>query len=75
VDDLLGFVALVAGLAATLAGLVWLGVRVRRRGVGGDVMGPFEEIWRPTAHRSRLEIQVREERVVPRPPPDDKWRY
>ncbi|MFR9778685.1 hypothetical protein ACL02O_21890 [Micromonospora sp. MS34] len=61
-------VLLVVGvLAAVLTCLVWLGSRVRRRGVGGDVMGPFDEIWHPTAHRSRAEIQVHEERVVPLP--------
>lgn len=68
----LAFLATAAGVALVAAGLVWLGRRVRRRGVGGEVMGPFEEIWHPAAHRARLEIEVREERMVPLPSPDDQ---
>ncbi|MEU4480852.1 hypothetical protein AB0F68_22780 [Micromonospora sp. NPDC023966] len=61
-----GAVLLVVGcLAGVLALLAWLGSRVRRRGVGGDVMGPFDEIWHPAAHRFRAEIRVYGERVVP----------
>jgi hypothetical protein len=61
-----GAVLLVVGcLAGVLALLAWRGSRVRRRGVGGDVMGPFDEIWHPAAHRFRAEIKVYEERVVP----------
>ncbi|MGY0004308.1 hypothetical protein [Micromonospora sp. I033] len=61
-----GAVLLVVGcLAAILVLLARLGARVRRRGVGGDVMGPFDEIWHPSAHRFRAEVKVYEERVVP----------
>ncbi|WBB55544.1 hypothetical protein [Verrucosispora sp. WMMD573] len=65
------FLVVVACLAAILGVLAWLGGRVRRRGIGGAIMGPFEEIWHPAAHRSRLEIRVQEERMVPKPSPDD----
>ncbi|WP_309246279.1 hypothetical protein [Verrucosispora sioxanthis] len=70
-DGVLMFVVVVACLAAILGALGWLGVRVRRRGIGGEMMGPFEEIWHPAAYRSRMEIRVQEERMVPTPSPDD----
>jgi hypothetical protein len=68
----MAFLATAAGVALVAAGLVWLGRRVRRRGVGGEVVGPFEEIWHPAAHRARLEIEVQEGRMVPLPSPDDQ---
>jgi hypothetical protein len=54
----LAFLGTAAGVAAIAVGLVWLGRRVRRRGVGGEVMGPFEEIWHPAAYRARMELEV-----------------
>ncbi|MFI5836424.1 hypothetical protein ACIA5A_22380 [Micromonospora sp. NPDC051300] len=68
-------ILLVAGcLAGVLALLAWLAARVRRRGVGDNVMGPFEEIWHPGAHRFHAEIKVYEERVVPLPSAADPRR-
>ncbi|GAA4172270.1 hypothetical protein GCM10022251_68780 [Phytohabitans flavus] len=61
-------------MAAVAAGLVWLGRRVRRRGAGGEVMGPFEEIWHPAAHRARMKVEVQEECMVPLPSPGDPYR-
>jgi hypothetical protein len=54
-----------------LAGLPWLARRVRRRGVGGDVLGPFEEMWHPAAHRARMDSQIQEERRDETASPDD----
>jgi hypothetical protein len=63
----------VAGyLAAAVGSLVWLAARVRRRGIGGGFVAPVEEIFRPTAHLSRIEIEVQNERMVPMPSPEDK---
>jgi hypothetical protein len=63
----------VAGyLAAAVGSLVWLAARVRRRGIGGGFVAPVEEIFRPTAHLSRIEIEVRNERMVPMPSPEDE---
>ncbi|MGW5673180.1 hypothetical protein [Micromonospora sp. NPDC003776] len=70
--ELAAILLVVGVLAAVLAALAWLGSRVRRRGVGGDVMGPFDEIWHPAAHRFRAEIEVHEERVVPLPSADGR---
>ena len=72
--ELLAIVLVVGVLAAVLGSLAWLAVRVRSRGVGDNVMGPFEEIWHPAAHRFRAEIQMYEERTVPLPPAEDPRR-
>ncbi len=69
---LLASLVTAAGVAIVASGRVWLGRRVRRRGVGGEAMGPFEEIWHPAAHRARMEIAVQKERMVPLPSPDDQ---
>ncbi|MEU8328507.1 hypothetical protein [Micromonospora sp. NPDC048839] len=65
--DALIFLVFSGCVAAILGILWWLASRVRRRGIGGEVMGPFEEIWHPAAHRFRAEIRVQDERVVPMP--------
>jgi hypothetical protein len=72
VTAFLAFLATAAGVVVVAAGLVRLGRRVRRRGVGGEDMGPFEEIWHPAAHRARLRSRCRKERIVPLPSPDDQ---
>ncbi|MFG1896393.1 hypothetical protein ACGFIP_20510 [Micromonospora zamorensis] len=55
-------------MAAILGALWWLASRLRRRGIGGEVMGPFEKMSHPAAHRFRAEIRVQDVRVVPMPP-------
>ena len=69
--QLLSFLIVAGVLAPILGVLAWLGSRVRRRGVGGDIMGPVEEIWYATARSSRLVIHEQNERMVPIPSPDD----
>jgi hypothetical protein len=54
--------------------LLWLGIRLRRRGIGGQIMSPIDEIYHPAAHRFRQETQVQEERLAPRSGSDDQWR-
>ncbi|NES16826.1 MULTISPECIES: hypothetical protein [Micromonospora] len=70
--ELAAILLVVGALAVVLSLLSWLASRVRRRGVGGDVMGPLDEIWHPAAHRFRAEIEVHEERVLPLPAPGDR---
>jgi len=67
-------VAVAGGFAVILGAVAWLGTRIRRRGIGGGLMGPIDEIYNPGAHRARLEIQTHEERMVPVPSPNDQWR-
>ena len=66
----------VANLVATVGGFLWLGRRLRRRagGVAGEIMAPFDEIFHPTAHLARFEIQAHGQRGVPTPAPGDPWR-
>jgi hypothetical protein len=62
----------VAVFGMILGGLPWLASRVRRRGVGAGLLGPFEEIWGyPAAYRARFEIEVQQERQAPTPSPGD----
>ena len=70
VDDVLILLAFACCVAAVLGALAWLGVRGRRRGVGGEVMGPFEEMWHPAAIRYRPEIRILPELTVPMPSAD-----
>lgn len=71
VRDLAGLLVIVAGLAVTIGGLPWLASRVRTRGVGGSVLGPFDELWHPAAHRARLEFEQQHEQPAPAPSPGD----
>ena len=73
-DGFWALLAVVGGFAAVLAGCVWLGRRVRRRGTGGGLMGPLDEIYHPEAHRLRMAIEVHEQRVVPLPAAGDQPR-
>jgi hypothetical protein len=45
VGDLVALLAIVGGFAAILGSLAYLASRVRRRGIGGAVMGPIDEIF------------------------------
>jgi hypothetical protein len=64
-----GLPAVLAIYASVLGGLVWIAHRVRRRGGGASLMGPFEEIWHPAAHQAHLEIEVQDGRPEPAPAP------
>ena len=65
-------VALVVSvLLAVLLALHWLATRVRRRGIGADVMAEIDQVFRPTAHQSHHEIRAQSERGVTMTSPDD----
>jgi hypothetical protein len=63
-------VLVLAMFAAALTGFVLLAKHMRRRGLGGALMGPIDEVWHPGAHRFRLEVETHEERAVPLPSAD-----
>jgi hypothetical protein len=65
VESFLGILGLVALFVAVLGGIAWLGTRIRRRGIGGGLMGPIDEVFHPAAHRYRQEIQAHEQRMMP----------
>ena len=60
--------------AAILGSLTWLASRTRRRGVGREIMGPVDLIYRPHTHQINFEIQMQEQRMVAMPSADDQWR-
>jgi hypothetical protein len=69
--EILPWLVFVAGLAALLGCLAWLASRTRRGGVGREIMGPVDLIYRPHTHQINLEIRVQEERMVAMPAPGD----
>ncbi len=71
-DAVLPFLIVAGGYGVVMGCLAWLGSRARR-GVGGEVMGPVEEIFHPAAHHFRPEIRAAEERMAPNPSADDRW--
>ena len=68
-------VAVCVLVLAFLVALPWLLSAEKRRrwkSVQSSLMGPFDELWHPAAHRSRLIVEVQAERVEPAPSPGDK---
>ncbi|MET0415851.1 MAG: hypothetical protein ABW022_07520, partial [Actinoplanes sp.] len=61
-------------LAAILAALVWLARRVRRSGVGAQLMSPIDQVFNADGHRYRQVIEVQDQRMVAPSPADDKLR-
>ena len=72
--DIVPWLVTAAVLTAILRGLVWLGVRARRRGVGREIMGPVDLIYRPHTQLINAEIQVQETLVAPKSLPGDRWQ-
>jgi hypothetical protein len=72
VGDFLVILGILAAFAAVLGLLAWLASLARRRKVGGSVLGVVDEIFRPTSHETRIEIQVQNERMIPAPSPGDR---
>jgi hypothetical protein len=71
IDDIWILLLSLAVVAGFLGLLGWAAARSRRRGIGASMMGPFEEMWRPTAAESRIEIQLQQERKKPIGSPDE----
>ncbi|MET7747770.1 hypothetical protein [Micromonospora sp. NPDC005367] len=69
-----GLSIVVGGLGVLLTGFAWLARRVRRSGVGAQIMGPIDEAWNPGAHRWRQEIEIQEQRMLPSTGADDQPR-
>jgi hypothetical protein len=60
-----------AVLAAVLGARAWLAARTRRRGVGQELMGPVDLIYRPHTHQINAETRAHQQRMVARPAADD----
>jgi hypothetical protein len=70
--ELLAFAMVAGGFAVILGAFVWLASTMRRRGLGGAIMGPLDEVYQPNAHRSRFDLQVQEEIGAPAASADDQ---
>lgn len=70
-ENLVGFLAVAAVYGSVIGALLLLAAKVRRSGVGGGVMGPFEEMWHPEGNQYRIVVEQYEERGVSTPSPDD----
>ncbi|GAA4600220.1 hypothetical protein BJY16_003411 [Actinoplanes octamycinicus] len=57
--------------AALLFAFARFGGWVRRKGIGGGIMGPIDEAYRPSADRLRRETVIHEQRVLPPRPGDE----
>jgi len=71
IDDSWILFASLAGVAGVLGLLAWASARSRKRGIGASMMGVFDEMWRPTAAESKIEIQLQNERNKPIGSPED----
>ena len=69
--DVVAWFASAAVLALVLVTLTGLARRVRRRGVGQELMGPVDMIYRPHTHEINQQIRQDEQRMVARASPDD----
>lgn len=61
VTDLLVLVGLAAAVAGALGGFLWLAARVRRSGVGAQLMGPIDQLYRPAAYQFHQESRLGEQ--------------
>ena len=64
-------VAILAALLFVPVGFALLGRRARRRGIGGSLLAPLEEIFDPRAHAVHVEVQQQAEGRGPVPAPGD----
>ncbi|GAA2865363.1 hypothetical protein Acy02nite_13400 [Actinoplanes cyaneus] len=69
-----GFLVFAIVLTALLWAFARFGAWVKRKGIGGGIMGPIDEVYRPTADLSRRETAIHEQRVLPPRPGDDAPR-
>jgi hypothetical protein len=74
VEKIVPWLVFVAVTAALLGGLAWLAARTRRRGVGQEIMGPVDLIYRPHTHQINHEIRAQAQRMVAMPPAGDPAR-
>ena len=73
-DQIIQWLIFVLILAAILAALSWLASRARRRGVGHQVSGPVDMIFRPHTYDMDVEVQIQEQRMQPQLPVDGKLK-
>ncbi|WP_431954311.1 hypothetical protein [Nocardia lijiangensis] len=70
-DGVVLFLLSVVPIVLVPLGFAWAVTRARRRGLGGSIVGPFQEMWDPGGARSRIEIEIQAEQEAPAPSPGD----
>ncbi|MBH0780306.1 hypothetical protein [Nocardia bovistercoris] len=70
-SGLLLFVATVGPMVLITGGFGLAVTRAQRRGLGPTVIGPFQDMWDPSAARTQVEIEIRAEQKAPTPSPGD----
>ena len=70
-QELIAAVMVVAVPVAIAGGFAAAATRARRRGTSGGLLGVFEQMWDPAAHRQGQEIIAQDERTAPAPLPGD----
>ena len=68
-EKVAAWVGFIAVLGAFCRSLLWLAARVRRRGVGRELMGPVDLLYRPHTHEINIAMRTQEERMVEMPSP------
>jgi hypothetical protein len=64
-DVVIALLIVIGGFGVLLTAFAWLARRVRLSGAGGHLMGPIDEVYHPTAHQWRQEIEIHEQRGQP----------
>jgi hypothetical protein len=74
VDTLIGLAVVVAGFALAMWLFARLATRIRRQGIGAALVGPLEEVYKPSNRRYRIEIEAEAQTYVPIEAPGDRRR-
>jgi hypothetical protein len=72
VNTLIGLAVVVAAFALAMWLFARLAARIRRQGIGTALMGPVEEVWKPSNRRYRIEIEAEAQTYVPIEAPGDR---
>ena len=73
-DMLIGFAVVVGGFALAMWLFARVAAKIRRQGLGTAMMGPLEEVYKPSNQRYRIEIEAEAQTYVPIESPGDRRR-
>ncbi|MFT3661897.1 MAG: hypothetical protein QM809_10990 [Gordonia sp. (in: high G+C Gram-positive bacteria)] len=69
--DVVWILLTVSPIVLIAGGFGWAASRARRRGLGGSLVGPFQDMWDPAAGRAQVAIEAQAEIGAPAPSPGD----
>lgn len=70
-DSVVAFGPAISPIVVVAGTFALLVTRARRRGLGGGMVGPWQEMWDPGALRAQVRTEVQAEQAAPDPAPDD----